>query len=603
MPSTKQFERRPRLFRRPVLLLLLALVLSTTGGLLAQASDAPAHAVIVTCTSAVGDPDRQHCDADTSTGVLLERSVGSAECVLGRNWGYDGQGVWVSEGCSGEFLVSGVPLQETVESAEAPAEGAAAPAPAQPVIVTCTSAAGDPDRQRCDADTSTGVLLQRSVGSAECMLGRNWGYDGQGVWVSEGCSGEFLVSGAPRQEPESDQPEERWGFLDPGKGFLLGKGKQGELSLSAYALVRYLNQMPADQTFTDHLGRERPVESRQDIYSHRILVWLTGWMGTPKLQYMIAFWTVNTTDQDALFGNIGYRFNKHFNLWAGINGNPSSRSILGSHPYWLGHDRVMADEFFRAFFTQGIWANGEIVPGLFYNVSMGNTSSTLGVTASQLDRKFTYGGSVWWMPTTKEFGPRGAFGDWEMHEKLATRFGVSASRSPEQRYTDVGEAPGNTALKLVDSVNLFEIGSLAPDVTVTFADYELLAFDAGLKYRGIFLQTEFYWRTLEGFVADGPLPVSEIEDWGFYVQAAFFPIPKKLELYAATSQIYGDEDAGFGDAYEYLAGLNWYVTKSRNHRINLQVIDVNRSAVSSTFGYYTGGQDGTTVSFAASVFF
>jgi hypothetical protein len=549
MSSTKQFDRRPRLFRWPVILPLLAFVLSTTGGLVAQPPDAPAQPVIVTCTSAAGDPDRQHCDADTSAGVLLRRSVGSAECLLGRNWGYDGQGVWVSEGCGGEFLVSGVPLQEpveppvqTVESAEAPAEG----------VETAESAEAPAEEAAAPAD---------------------------------------------------DHPEERWGFLDPGKGFLVGKGKAGELSLSVYALVRYMNQMDDDGIFFDHLGRERPVKERQDIFSQRVLVWLAGWVGVPKLEYMVTFWALNATNDSRLFGNIGYNFNKHFKLYAGINGNPGSRSVLGSHPYWLGHDRVMADEFFRAYFTQGIWANGEIVNGLFYDVSVGNSSSSLGNTALDLDRKFTYGGSVWWMPTTGEFGPRGAYGDWEMHEKLATRFGVSASDSGEQRFQDVGENPTNTALRLVDSVNLFETGSLVPDVTVTFADYALLALDAGLKYRGIFFQTEFYWRTLDGFEADGPLPVSEIEDWGFYVQAAFFPIPKKLELYAATSQIYGDEDAGFGNANEYLGGLNWYLAKTRNHRLNLQVIDVNRSSVDSVFGYYTAGQTGTTVSVAASVFF
>jgi len=42
---------------------------------------------------------------------------------------------------------------------------------------------------------------------------------------------------------------------------------------------------------------------------------------------------------------------------------------------------------------------------------------------------------------------------------------------------------------------------------------------------------------------------------------------------------------------------------TRNHRLNLQVMDVNHSPVSSTFGYYVGGQDGTTVSAAFSVFF
>ena len=104
-------------------------------------------------------------------------------------------------------------------------------------------------------------------------------------------------------------------------------------------------------------------------------------------------------------------------------------------------------------------------------------------------------------------------------------------------------------------------------------------------------------------MANGPLPVQEITDQGFYVQAAFYPVPKRLELYAATSQIYGDSDAGFDDSSEYLVGANLYPFKTRNHRLNVQVIDVNRSPVSSTFGYYVGGLDGTIFSTAFSVFF
>ena len=40
-----------------------------------------------------------------------------------------------------------------------------------------------------------------------------------------------------------------------------------------------------------------------------------------------------------------------------------------------------------------------------------NNNSQLGVTAVELDRRYTTSGSVWWMPTTKEFGPRGGYGD------------------------------------------------------------------------------------------------------------------------------------------------------------------------------------------------
>ena len=46
-----------------------------------------------------------------------------------------------------------------------------------------------------------------------------------------------------------------------------------------------------------------------------------------------------------------------------------------------------------------------------------------------------------------------------------------------------------------------------------------------------------------------------------------------------------------------------YLTDSRNHRLNLQVIRVNGSPVSSSFGYYVGGQKGVTVTAALSIFF
>jgi hypothetical protein len=241
--------------------------------------------------------------------------------------------------------------------------------------VSCASAAGE--RQHCPADTAAGVLLVRETGEAACLLGRTWGYDAAGVWVTEGCGGDFLVTAAPAPAavpqpaatsaaaaPESAapaaeapvalsvaepgqprQPTERiesWGEFEPGDGFLLGRSAVGELSLSAYALVRYMNQLPSDQTFTDHLGNERPVDNRQDVFPHRVMIFFKGWVGTPKLVYNLFVWTVNTTDQDALFASLGYQFSRRFSLYAGINGLPGTRSLQGSHPYWLGHDRVMA---------------------------------------------------------------------------------------------------------------------------------------------------------------------------------------------------------------------------------------------------------------------
>jgi len=533
----------------------VALALSAT---LAGAQTAPM--VTVTCVST---GERVHCPADTSGGIALIRATGSGACLLGRSWGYDDQGVWVTEGCGGEFVLG--------QSTRVPAPPA--PAVAEP---------------KAPADQPT------IVANADGM--------------TEGAAVEDVVKEvAAEAEEEEKKPTERietWSIYDPGVGYLIGRTKRGELAISAYAMGRYLNQNDDDQVFTDHLGNVRPVDPRNDVFSHRIMVFLKGWMVDPKLVYTITLWTVNTTDQDAIFANLGYQFSKHFSLYVGLTGNPGSRSLLGSHPFWLGHDRVMADEFFRPYFGSGLYAAGEVVPGLWYNATLSNNNSALGVKASQLDRKFTSGSSLWWMPTTHEFGPRGAYGDWEHHDRLATRFGVSYTNSPEQSFRDTQSgSPENTTLRLADSVNLFEKGSLAPGVTIANADYRVFAADAGIKYKGFFLQAEYYWRTLDGFDADGPLPVDAVEDTGFYVQAAFFPIEKVLELYAATSQIFGDSDAGFDDSSEYIVGMNWYPFDTRNHRLNLQLMDVNDSPVSSVFGYYTGGQNGFTAATSFSIFF
>jgi hypothetical protein len=467
------------------------------------------------------------------------------------------------------------------------------------------------------------VALVRSTGEGKCLLGNTWGYDDAGVWVKDGCAGEFLLGHAapaaaaegaapavpaagPSAVPPRWKPHEKiesWGDFEPGDGFLVGRNKLGELAISAYAMVRWIDQTPAEQTFTDHLGNTHPVDTRNDIFAHRAMVFIKGWMGTPKLIYTVLLWTVNTTDQDGIFPILGYQFHRKFSLYAGLNGLPGTRSIQGSHPFWLAPDRVMTDEFFRPYFTNGVWAQGEVVPGLWYNAMLGNNSSSLGIKATDLDRKFSWGASTWFMPTTHEFGPRGAYGDWESHEKVATRFGLGFVESPENRQTGSTSAPNNTVLRLADSLNVFDVGSLAPGVSVQSVNYRVLSMDAGVKYRGFFLQAEYYNRWLDDFEADGPLPVTDIHDQGFYVQAAFFPVPKKLELYAATSQIFGDKSAGFDNSNEYLGGANFYPTNSRNHRDNAQIMRVDGSPVSSTFGYYVGGQKGTTFSLAASVFF
>ena len=379
-----------------------------------------------------------------------------------------------------------------------------------------------------------------------------------------------------------------FGEFNPGRGFTVAKGETGELNLSGYMATRYLNQMPGNQNATDHSGRPLTVNPRQDFQFHRVMLFSQGWLFSPSFQYSTFVWTVQDTNQVTVGGALYYRFNKHATIGGGWNAYPGTMSLQGSHPYWTSYDRVMADEFFRPFFSQGVFGQGTLFDRLEYRWMVGNNNSNLDVPATKLDRKLSVGGALTWLPTTGEFGPRGAFGDYEMHEKLATRFNVAVTYSPEDRQSDLNSAPANTTLRLADSLNVFDANAFGKGITVEKVTYKLLTSSAGLKYRGFWLQGEGYYRRLDNFVAVGAMPVRVVRDTGFYAQMSYMVVPQRVELYGATSYVFSD----YGRPKEFILGGNYYPWNTRNLRLNTQLINVDHSPVSSTFGFYTGQATG-----------
>ena len=241
--------------------------------------------------------------------------------------------------------------------------------------------------------------------------------------------------------------------------------------------------------------------------------------------------------------------------------------MQGPWPFFLGSDRQMADDFFRPGFTASVWATGEPLGGLFYTVALGNNISELGVTAANDTRDLSTSASVWWMPTTGEFGPRGGLGDFEHHEELATRIGVSATRTREDCYAQISQpTPLNTQIRLSDGLLLFQTGALADGLTfsdrVTYAE---MALDAGFKLRGFHLQGEYYLRWLGDFVADGPVPLDDIFDHGFFVQAMQMVVPRLLGLYATGSYIFDQFER---HPWELGGGISVYPAGTRSWRLN-----------------------------------
>jgi len=96
---------------------------------------------VVSCVSR--GKERQQCSADTRAGIVMLRPTGEAACLLGRNWGYDDQGVWVSEGCGGDFATGST------------TRAAAAPAPSAPLA------------PNAEASSSAAALVQSEEGKTQ----------------------------------------------------------------------------------------------------------------------------------------------------------------------------------------------------------------------------------------------------------------------------------------------------------------------------------------------------------------------------------------------------------------------------------------------------
>ena len=135
----------------------------------------------VTCESQ--NYQQQYCPTgqQIANAWLIEQRS-SAPCIQGRTWGFQGSDIWVTQGCAADFGVQGH---------GGPPVGVA-PRPVIPSVGTMICESIDYQQQFCGTARPIGrawLVAQRSLSA--CMQGRTWGYDEGGIWVSQGCQGEF----------------------------------------------------------------------------------------------------------------------------------------------------------------------------------------------------------------------------------------------------------------------------------------------------------------------------------------------------------------------------------------------------------------------------
>lgn len=120
----------------------------------------------------------------------LVRQTSNSACVEGRTWGSRRGQIWVDRGCGGIFVEAG-----RGHGGPGGNHGGWNPGPGwdRDIVVRC----GSPGFRYnlCQVDTGKGsrVTLRRQLSDTRCVEGRTWGWNRAGVWVDQGCSGEFVV--------------------------------------------------------------------------------------------------------------------------------------------------------------------------------------------------------------------------------------------------------------------------------------------------------------------------------------------------------------------------------------------------------------------------
>jgi hypothetical protein len=390
--------------------------------------------------------------------------------------------------------------------------------------------------------------------------------------------------------PDADQPVGIWEPPHYDQGFVLVSAPKSaplpyRLKLNHVSQFKYTNTMLVHATYTTHLGVVTDVNKRNDFQLTRDVFYFSGYVFDERLDYNIILYTSTADLTATAAGYVGYVFHKAFALRAGFFSLPTLREMTATYPYFAGTDRSMSVNYMRPGFTQGVWANGEPLPGLNYIAMVGNSLNTLNVAASRIDYRFAYAASVWY--DLHDFGK--AWNDYEDHQAPALRLGTAFTYAREDRLSDLSQSnPENNSTYMSDGTLLFGGGTLAPGVTVSLASVYIAEVDLGIKYRGLAFNTEWMARWLDDFEADGPLPIASMFDWGYDASLGYFAITKRWEPYFRSSLVHGP----FATAFEEAVGSHVYPFHTRQVWLSAEVIAIKNCPYTSVLYIYTSGQTG-----------
>jgi hypothetical protein len=271
-------------------------------------------------------------------------------------------------------------------------------------------------------------------------------------------------------------------------------------------------------------------------------------------------------------------------------------------------DRSLANEVFNIGRTTGVELVGALGPEeykSYYRAGIYNGFRDDGSTTfSQFDNNPAFA-ARWAMPlmgaTPKDFENES---DLEQHQNPVAQIGASyayLNARHEGNWENAGAGTfGENNYPIVargadGKSNVFDFGG----------EVNMLGVDAAVKYQGLSVIGEGFYQhynnnqffvhdTHFGVVRDTIDPVTgEVIDvsgdnYGWYTQAGYFLVPKSFELVARIGGVCIDDTRS---SQEYAGGWNWYLSKSQDLKLSMDLTYLDRLPISSAGANLDGIQN------------
>lgn len=141
--------------------------------------------------------DRRTRECALAGRPRLVRQLSGTPCVEGRSWGSTRNGVWVSNGCRAEFVGEGRGRPGRPGYGNGNGWGGGHGGNGwgggndRVQLIDCDS--NDRRQRRCGVTIRQDARLVRQKSGSPCIEGETWGWNRDGVWVSNGCRAQFQV--------------------------------------------------------------------------------------------------------------------------------------------------------------------------------------------------------------------------------------------------------------------------------------------------------------------------------------------------------------------------------------------------------------------------